>query len=264
MKIVPILIIMTLLSIGCQQKNQESTAEPFKNQMATVERCYNEKYGKPIIVYTFCDPFEWELEAKKPRFVMYEKGQIIYQLKTKEGLKFMEVTLSKQELSDVIESFNISDEFYSLDSCINVAPGILDLPTNTLIIDFKFKKKCNIYGNLKSLEMRKNTPGLFVDIYDKIIGYKNAKAKVWSPPQYEVYLFEDNNAPKKRKWIEGFPDLNSYSTKKKGLSSFIVYIDSSRLNEFLSYYNTFEEDEMVEINGRNMSISYGVSFPNIK
>jgi len=258
------MLYLLFFIVGCIPKNKEVTDEPVKIQVNTEESDYNKLYGRPLIIFKIIDPWEWVVGADKPRFVMYQNGQVIYRLKTEEEVKFMEVTLSRQELCELVKTFNISDEFYSLDSFINAAPGRMDLPSYQLIIDIKAKKKCVVYGNMRTKKIRNNAPSAFVNLYDKVVSYQNPKAKEWSPSRYELFLRDNNNAPNKRKWIEGFPDLNSNSTKIIDGNNYIVYIDSFQFKKFIEYFKTIGEDEAVEINGRKMSISYGICFPNIR
>ena len=258
------IVCAVILLAGCRQNNQPTPAEPVVEALKPVDKDFNEQYGKPLIQLTIGDPFEWIIGANNPRFVMYEKGQIIYRLKIKDELKYVEVTLSQEELREVIDSFAISDAFYDLDSSYSSCPGCLDLPTHTIIVDLHSKKKCAVYGSMKTTKMRNNTPKAFVDLYDKIMSYEHPKAKAWFPPTFEIHVWDYSDAPRQREWIEGFPDLNSPSTKKIDDNNYILYLDSSNLETYTKYDQTIAYDEAVVINGRKMQLSQRISLPNIK
>ena len=125
-------------------------------------------------------------------------------------------------------------------------------------------KKIMVYGRIEtSDEARKKTPVVFINLYDKIKHYRKENSLEWMPPKIEVMFWDYNYAPNKRKWIEGFPDLNSPSTINHGDDLYSVFIDGDEYETFINYLRERGEKEDVEINGRKMSISYRIPFPNI-
>ena len=222
---------------------------------------YDNTYGKPLIVLTETDPWLMVIGSDVPTFVLYEKGQIIY--KSVENGKIYEVTLTANELQTVIKSFMITDDFYKLEDNI-VASNWTDQPNNLLTLNLTQEKTVRVYGRLKENKVRKETPKTFLRVYDKIKKYKNLSAKEWTPKKIEVMFWDYDYAPNKRPWIEGFPDLNSPTTIKRGEDSYSVYIDCENFDEFKKYFLSKGEKEAVEINGRKMSIAYRLPFPNIR
>jgi hypothetical protein len=99
-------------------------------------------------------------------------------------------------------------------------------------------------------------------LYDKIRNYRNENAIEWIPPKIEIMFWDYDYAPNKRNWIEGFPDLNSPTTISRN-NLYSVFIDGDKYDTFISYFREKGEREAVEINGRKMSISFRIPFPNV-
>lgn len=232
----------------------------------TYAQDFNKDYGKPLIVLIETDPLAMVLGADVPSFVLYEQGQIIYKVIEDKKLKLFEVTLTKNEIQKVIQSFGITDKIYRLKDNIETVE-ITDQPSNILTLDLKIKKTINVYGRIDNKEFgqaREKTPKEFLIVYDNLKKYRNSQAKVWMPDKVEIMFWDYNYAPNKRDWIKGFPDLNSPTTIRRGKDSYSVYIDKDKYAEFLKYYKSSGEKEAVLINGRKMSIDYRLPFPNIK
>jgi hypothetical protein len=196
-----------------------------------------------------------------PSFVVYESGLVIYKVIEDKKMKFNTVKLNSDELRNLINYILPSDEIYEIDEEIE-ASSWTDQPENILVINMNKKKVIDVYGNLSDNEVRNITPQLFVEIYDKIMNYNNKFAQEWKPPFIEVMLWDYDYAPNKRQWPENFPDLNSSSTLKHG-NMYSIYIENKQQLEFLKFYRSIREKECVEINGKKMSISYRMPFPNI-
>jgi hypothetical protein len=234
------------------------------SQGSTLGQQFDNNYGKPLIVLTETDPWAMVIGSDVPTFALYEKGQIIYKVIEQNQLKLYEVVLKKDELQKMIQSLSISDAFYKLQDNITAAE-FTDQPSNILTLNIKQKKSINVYGMLNgNSEARKKIPGDFLIVYDNIKKYKSSSAKEWLPPKIEVMFWDYHNAPDKRAWLKGFPDLNSPSTNKRSSGIYSVYIDKSKFDQFKNYFSSLGIREAVEINGKKMSVSYRLSFPNIK
>lgn len=225
---------------------------------------FNNSYGKPIIVLKETDPWLMSIGSDIASFALYEKGQIIYKSVENKKLKIYEVTLNQNELKKVIQSFSIPKSLYSLKENI-IASDWTDQPSNELYLNINKKKTISVYGSLrKKAAERKRTPIEFLAVYDNIKKYRNNAAKEWLPNKIEIIFWDYDYAPNKRKWIKGFPDLNSKTTIKYNNDSYSVFIDKAKFEEFKKYYSKMGEKEAVEINGRKMAISYRLPFPNLK
>lgn len=222
-------------------------------------------YGKPLIVLTETDPWLMVVGSDVPAFALYETGQIIYKLIENKELNIYEAILTEEGLQEVIQSFLIPDAIYTLPENIE-ASNWTDQPQNILTLNLTEKTKTiNVYGQLKgNSEDRKKTPEDFLAIYDKIKQYKNKNAKEWLPEKIEVMFWGYDYAPGKRPWIKGFPDLNSPETVKFNDGSYTLFIDKANFDELKKYYWSMGDREAVEINGKKMSMSYRLAFPNIK
>ncbi|MBX9886774.1 MAG: hypothetical protein K2Y30_02440 [Flavobacteriaceae bacterium] len=225
---------------------------------------FNASYGKPLIVLKETDPWLMSIGSDIASFALYEKGQIIYKSVENKKLKIYEVTLNQNELKKVIQSFSIPKSLYSLKENI-IASDWTDQPSNELYLNITKKKTISVYGSLrKKAAERKRTPIEFLTVYDNIKKYRNNAAKEWLPNKIEIIFWDYDYAPNKRKWIKGFPDLNSKTTIKYSNDSYSVFIDKAKFEEFKKYYSKMGEKEAVEINGRKMAISYRLPFPNLK
>lgn len=240
-----LLIIFTLIS-GISNAQQSSST-----------------YGKVMIVLKETDPWLMSIGSDVASFALYEKGQIIYKTIENKKLKIYEVKLNQLELKKVIQTFSIPNSIYYLEENISASDGT-DQPSNNLYLNITKKKLVSVYGSLRKEDVRKRTPKEFLLVYDNIKKYRNNSAKEWFPDKIEIIFWDYDYAPNKRKWIKGFPDLNSKTTIKYNNDSYSVFIDKAKFDEFKKYYSKMGEKEAVEINGRKMAISYRLPFPNLK
>ena len=224
---------------------------------------FNSSYGKPIVVLKETDPWLMSIGSDIASFALYEKGQIIYKSVENKKLKIYEVKLNQIELKKVIQSFSIPKSLYALQENIT-ASDWTDQPSNDLYLNITKKKIVSVYGSLRKEDVRRKTPKEFLTVYDNIKKYRNNSAKEWLPNKIEIIFWDYDYAPNKRKWIKGFPDLNSKTTIKYDNDSYSVFIDKTKFDEFKKYYSKMGEKEAVEINGRKMAISYRLPFPNLK
>jgi hypothetical protein len=221
-------------------------------------------YGNTLVVLTETNPWLMVIGSDVPTFALYEKGQVIYKKEENKIFKIYEVVLTQEELQEVIQSLSISDSIYTLPDYIE-ASDWSDMPSNILILNIKKPKIISVYGGLNERsESREKTPKEFLTVYDNIKKYKNKSAKEWLPHKFEIMIWDYSYSPHKRPWIKGFPDLNSPGTVQHEDGSYSMFIDIEKLDDFKKYYLAMGEKEAVEINGKKMSISYTISFPNIK
>lgn len=218
-------------------------------------------YRKPIIFFIETNPWSMVVGSDVPSFALYESGLVIYRVIENRQLNYYSVKLNTVELKELIDNIILSDEIYIMEEEID-ASSWTDQPYNTLVINLDNYKVINVYGNLSRGEARDNTPHLFIEIYDRIISYRNNSAYEWEPPFIEVMLWNYDYAPNKRAWPENFPDINSPSTLKRG-DLYSIFIERDQQEEFLDFYRSRGEREAVEINGYKMSISYRIPFPSI-
>jgi hypothetical protein len=253
MKNVYILGIILLICISCSKiKTSEKS-----------EKIYDEKYGKPLVVLLEINPWLMVMGSDSPSFVLYESGIIIYSEIIHEKLFRKIVILNQDEMKKFIEYLSIDKSIYKLKKEI-ISSDWTDQPTNIIYLNITQKKIIMVYGYIeKDNEDRNRTPIAFINLYDKIKHYRNVNSDEWTPPKIEIMFWDYNYAPNKRDWIKGFPDLNSPSTINRGGDFYSVFIDGDEYETFINYFREMGEKEAVEINGRKMSISYRIPFPNI-
>lgn len=261
-----IFLIFLLFFLSCH-KDRSTIDSSFQTSFELVgcdsDSNSDSNYGKPLIFLEIADPWASLSGEETPKFALYEKGQIIYQFIENNEVKRFEITLTSDEIHQVIQSFGITDDLFKLDSVIETSKS-MDQPITILTLDLDKSKTFIVSGNQNATDVRMKTPMPFKTVYDKIICYRNDSAKVWIPQKIEVMFWSYNSAPNKRPWIKGFPDLKSSNTIKIDDDSYSVFLDKADYEEFLKFYNTISEKDAVEINGRKMSISYKMNFPNIR
>lgn len=258
-----LIFIFLLLIFTSGQIDRSTIDSSFQRSLNLVGRGYESSYGKPLIILTITDPWAMVMGADIPQFALYEKGQIIYQFIENNEVKLLEITLTSAELLQAIQSFGITDDLYMLETSIEASEST-DQPTNILTLNLDKNKTFRVYGNLNVIDVRMKTPMPFKTVYDKIKSYRNDSAKVWIPQKIEVMFWDYNYAPNKRPWVKGFPDLKSSNTIKFDDDRYSVFLDKADYEEFIKFYKSRGEKEAVEINGRKMSISYRLPFPNIR
>jgi hypothetical protein len=125
---------------------------------------YNNEYGKPLIVLVEIDPWAGPVV---PSFVMYEKGQIIYSALEGGELKIYQIKFSKDQLADVIKSFEIPNSIYDLPTHLDAVSWYkTDQPGVVLIIDTERRKTISIYGIPPGDENQKEMEQFMV-VYNK-------------------------------------------------------------------------------------------------
>jgi hypothetical protein len=254
MKNVYILGIILLICISCKSsKNSEK-----------LERVYVEEYGKPLVVLLETNPWLMVIGSDSPSFVLYDNGVLIYSEIIDRKLFRKLVVFNQNEMNEFIEYLSIDESIYDLDKEI-ISSEWTDQPTNIIYLNIMKMKKIMVYGRVEtSNDVRNRTPDAFINLYDKIKHYRKENSFEWMPPKIEVMFWDYNYAPKSRKWIEGFPDLNSQSTINRGGDSYSIFIEGDEYELFIKYFKEMGEKEAVEINGRKMAISYRIPFPNIE
>jgi len=253
MKNIYIFGIILLICISCK------TSKISEKQ----ERVSVEEYGKPLVVLLETNPWLMVIGSDSPSFVLYENGLLIYSEIIDRKLFRKLVIFNQNEMNEFIEYLSIDESIYNLRNEI-ISSNWTDQPTNIIYLNITQLKKIMVYGRIETNdEARKRTPVVFINLYDKIKHYRNENSLEWMPPKIEVMFWDYDYAPKKRKWIEGFPDLNSPSTIKRGGDSYSVFIDGNEYETFINYLQKMGKKEAVEINGRKMAISYRIPFPNI-
>lgn len=222
---------------------------------------FNPDYGKPIIVLIEYDPWAMAIGANTPTFAFYDSGIVIY--KDIENGTNRSVKLSIQQKDSLINYFNISDSLFTLSNQI-IASESTDQPDNTLYLMFDSLKIVNVYGSIRSVrKARENTPKCFLNLFDKIISYKNNRSKIWIPDKIEAVVWDySHSIGESLKWPNGWPDLNSSDTVVRG-RIYSIYIDGKYYKELVEFLGQRSKKQSIEINGKKFTVVLRFPFPNI-
>ena len=224
-----------------------------------------EKYGRPIIALIETDPWLMVIGSDVPTFALYENGQIIYKKIVDKQTKYFEVTNDKETTQKIIKSFGITDNLMKQEDYIEASTAT-DQPTNVLLLNFDPVRQLSVYGQLRDLKnkARQKTPTDFIDVYDKIIKFKDNKAIEWLPDTFEVMATKYSYAPEKSlKWNSEWNDIKSETTVKRNEDLYSIYLDKKYYKEFIELLKNTKEKQAVEINGEKYSLTYRLPFPNL-
>lgn len=219
-------------------------------------------YGNPIIVLTEYNPDALILYYDSPTFCLYDTGIIIY--KDGELNDYVSVKLNEKESDGFISSLNIAEAFYDLPRDIATSTWT-DQFYNEITLNLESSARVEVYGNLRDNdECRDNTPKPFLNLYDKLIEYKNSNTEIWRPKKIEVMLREFNYSREEpAKWSADWPSLSdsNYSEEDDFIS---IYLDSHYYEQFMNFLNGLDENQAVEINGKTYAVTYRFPFPNLE
>jgi hypothetical protein len=249
------------------------------------EQVFTEEYGRPLLVLT--EHYDYGAS-----FVLYNNGKLIYELNNINNYKIVDhdryiIEFTQNEMIEFIEYLSIQEYLYSLNSEIIIFDSSSVLygpPTEalkvalagshvrflSLYLNITEEKRMIVYGDIETIRNMENVNETsflllspIIQLYDKLKSYQYKNVAKWVPPQIEILFWPYNSAPNTRQWIEGFPDLNSPSSIDHGDGSYSVFIEFDKYDSFFNYFEG-RGLEAVEINGKKMSISYKIPFPNIR
>ncbi|MEM0519228.1 hypothetical protein [Aequorivita flava] len=226
---------------------------------------WNSQFGSPVVILTEYNPWEMVIGSDVPTIAIYKSGNIIYQLPKKKMSKFYTVNLDSIQTQNLINSLGITDSLSKMTAYVETT-SLTDQPTNELILNFDQPNTKGVYGDLRnSNAARAKTPSYFLNVFDKLINYKNKEATEWLPETIEVLLTDYNHSVETPKnWPENWPNLDSETTIRRSEFLYSVYLSKSNFEEFLTLLNSLEENQAVVLNGKKFSVSYRLPFPNLK
>ena len=100
------------------------------------------------------------------------------------------------------------------------------------------------------------------DFLTKVEAERQTVGEQWLPETIEVMLWPYEYAPEESIiWPEGWPDLKSKTTRKRGKDSYSVFLPSKSYSELLQFISTQKEKNAVLINDKKMAISLRFPFP---
>ncbi|MEO3403573.1 hypothetical protein AAFN85_06700 [Mucilaginibacter sp. CAU 1740] len=232
----------------------------------TSAQTFKPEYGAPLVVLVEKNPWLTVIGSDVPTFVLYENGQTIYKKAIGNKIKFFKTSIPKKEIPAEIKKLGVTDSLQTLPSYI-AAMEATDQPTSELIINYDFRAQINVYGSLRyeKSPAREKTPSAFLKVFDKLIHFKDAKAKEWLPDSIEVMLTSYSYSPETPiNWPTQWPDLKDKHTVQRSVDLYSVYIDRKELDKLKKLISSLGEKQAVKVSGRLFSIAYRLPYPNIK
>ncbi|MCK5727353.1 MAG: hypothetical protein KAH22_11075 [Thiotrichaceae bacterium] len=224
--------------------------------------------SKPVAIMYERNPWLMVIGSDSPIFVAYDSGQVIWWKpsesadKTVKGRKkgtYYTTQLTDEgykELLDKLKTVGMLDEYYEL-------AKVTDQPTIELY--FKGEKSGQsiaVYGSLEDKKVLENAPKGFVTIYEYMAKFKRDEAKEWTPEFIEVMVWSYEHAEDASvTWPEGWPDIKSKTTRKRGESSYSLYLPYAKQQALDDFRKTITEKGAVEMNGKKWSIATRIPFP---
>lgn len=165
---------------------------------AVSAQTYKAEYGEPLIALIEKNPWLMVTGSDVPTFILYENGQIIYKKTIDNKVRYFKTAIAKKDVQSEIRKLGVTDSLETLPSNIT-ATYASDQPTSELIINFDFRSQINVYGSLRyeKSPAREKTPSAFLNVFDKLINFKDNKAKEWLPDSIEVMLTSYSYSPEK-------------------------------------------------------------------
>ncbi len=209
---------------------------------------------QPLVVLMEKDPFMKTIGANTATFALYDDGLVIYR---KEHDSYLSAILSEKEKNDFIASLDWDknlEEFHLYCEAVTID----DKVENTIYL-FKDGQReiAQLYANLRNDEKaREHAPKAFLNMFDKIISYNNSKATQWTPEKFQI-IFCPFGDEKGTPWPEGWPDLKSPETVKKGVP-YSLHMDFKYFEDFKKLTG---ESSLFVINGKTLHAFYRFPFP---
>ncbi len=204
------------------------------------------------------DPWRMVIGSDSPTFILYSEGQVIF-WNTKQK-KYQSAILSQDDIEDEltkVQMLTALESEYSLSNWTDQPTQVLTFNTGSSI------KKISVYGNLrKQEEVRGKAPKKLLASFDYFTSYSRSGSQDWNPSYIEVMIWPYEYAPEKSViWPNGWPDIKSNNTKKRG-DSYSIYLPYKYYDEFKKFIATRNEKGAVEINGKKWAVSTRIPFPH--
>jgi hypothetical protein len=223
------------------------------------------------------NPWRTVIGSDSPVFVHYSDGLTIFL----SGKSYKSVRLSEEEGAELLSRFLSLGELkpnYSFLQGIDVT----DLPA----IELYFRsvgelKRVTVYGSLKMAAVAAGTSvpnGLIENLVYKggaavpkalienllyLESYSHQGAIDWSPAYVELMVWPFEYAQEESIfWPEGFPDIDSFSTIKRGSSSYSIYLPYSMNQELMALLRTSKQGGALVMNGKKWAFDTRIPFPH--
>lgn len=213
--------------------------------------------GRPVLVFLESDPRLMVIGSDSPRFALYDDGLLIFRA----GPGYKQTRLSASQAETIRDSARIGAlachiGFYD-------ATDFNDQPTQNIFVGRGGGlSRISVYGSLKAEGVRKKTPSLVVDAYDRLSAYSDPNAEDWLPTNIEVMIWPYEYAPEQSiVWPRQWPDLQSPGTVARD-DSYSLFVPSADYDELVAFLKTRSAKGAVEIGGRKWAVSLRFPFPH--
>lgn len=228
---------------------------------------------KPVIllretthwVHQGWDKTIWKLGFLNPTFVLYDNGLVIFK-KGGDQFELFSVELTPQEMNSLLEEFKL-DEFVKLGESYKTSRRF-EQPIYSIQYWPEGKPKpVKVFGWIRDNEEdRKNTPPVFLKLFDKMISFDHPNARLWQPEKVEIRVFAFNEMKVEGEpvpWPKEWPDLNHKTTKKNDKKyenvyiedSYNIYLDGDKKDDLERMLSSLKEQQAVLINEKQWFIA---------
>lgn len=220
---------------------------------------------QPLVLLYVRDPWLMVIGSDSPKFALYDNGLVIYASgKNKPEEAFLSKLLSPPELRELLTALDLERRLGGLDGKRIGASMKTDQPTNRLCywVDGKLRA-VSVYGSLHtSNPEREQVPKPFLEVFDFLTQFRAKGASPWLPPQIEVMIWPfDYSRETPRPWPKEWPGLDDPATRKRGDTSYSVFLDSRHFSAFLDLLRSMKSGQAMLIEEKKWAISYRLPFP---
>ncbi len=218
--------------------------------------------------------------GEETTFALYDDGRLIYAPKEKQVRAhgppldrfptfvsgYLSVVLKADELRELRRSLEPGPKFFDLRKSYKLSDRTSQPGTTIYAWRDGKRKRCYVYGNLREdREVRKKAPKEFLDLFDKIAGYRHDQAKPWMPEKVEVLAspLEATWMPYGLEkgldwWRKDWPDLTSADTRNRG-THYSIYLPPKQFRRFRKLYE--KSGSPVRIGGKLFQVTYRFPLP---
>ena len=73
-----------------------------------------------------------------------------------------------------------------------------------------------------------------------------------------------HSSEKPKEWPKEWSNLESITTVKRNESLYSIYLKKEHFEDFIKLISDLKEKQAIEINGKKLSVSYRLPFPNLR
>jgi hypothetical protein len=272
------LLLVGLLAIQCQPQSSSramSDSATLNNHSGSQDKDRSQPDVQtdsatgiiPIALLYEINPWAMVLGSDSPSFALYEDGLVIFIRPAggEGGPEYAFVKLNEQERNALVASLP-TKQFFELEPRYETTLAT-DQPTTVINLrDEGRLKRVVVYGGLKRTDndRKEGAPAAFIEIYEKLKGFRPARAARWMPEKVEVMIWPFENAGGALPWPKNWPDTKHPETRKRGTSddqiNYSIYLTPAQYEALKKSVKDKSADALL-INGRKWAFSFRFPFP---